>query len=184
MSWTWVDWAFAAILLFSILSGAARGFIREGLGLIAWIGALLAARAFAGRAGEIFRGYVENSDIRLAIGFFLVVFVVIVVSGMVIRLLHSIIEWVGMGRFNRLLGALFGALKGGAILVLIAAIVGLTPWRTAPDWQESQLRPMVAQARDWSMQQLENWDAERTQESMSTLKQEATSRLPIIDSKQ
>ena len=160
MSWTWIDWAFAAVLLISVLSGMAKGFIREGLGLLAWLAALIAARMFAGPAGEIFRDYVASANMRLAIGFVIVVFVVIVVSGMLIRFLDAVIEWAGMGRFNRLLGALFGALRGAAVLVLISAVVGLTPWREAPDWQQSQLRPLVGQARDVLMAHWDEWEQE------------------------
>ncbi|MCM5703539.1 CvpA family protein [Larsenimonas salina] len=161
MTWTWVDWAFAGVLVLSVLNGLARGFIREGLGFLAWGGALFAARFFAGPAGEVFQSYIASPEVRLAVGFVLVVFVVIVASGMIIRVLDSVVEWVGMGRFNRLLGGCVGFLKGGAIVILVASVVGLTPWRHAPAWQDSQLRPSVAKARDTVMQHWEDWAADR-----------------------
>ncbi|MFC0269226.1 CvpA family protein [Kushneria aurantia] len=148
MSWTWIDWAFAILLGFSILTGLARGFIREGLGLAAWIVALLAARALAEPAGDLFEHYIGSAQIRLVAGFALVVIAVLIAARLVIRVVHAMIEWAGMGFFNRLLGALFGALRGALVLILLVAVVGLTPLRQSPAWQQSQLIPRVEQGRD------------------------------------
>ncbi|QEL10805.1 CvpA family protein [Kushneria phosphatilytica] len=148
MIWTWVDGVIAAILLMSTLSGVMRGFIRAALGMAAWVAALIAATRYAGRAGELLRDYVTNSDIRLAIGFVLVVLVVVVTAGIVIRLLHALIEWVGMGAFNRLLGALFGLLRGGAIVILLMAVAALSPVQLTAAWQQSVLLPVVLDLRD------------------------------------
>lgn len=160
MSWTWIDWAFAIILGFSILSGFVRGFIREGLGLAAWIIALLAGRALAEPASALLINYIDSQQIRLVVGFILVVFVVLLLAGLAIRLLHAMIEWVGMGFFNRLLGAVFGLLRGGLILILVVAVVGLTPVREAPEWQQSTLLPMVEQGRDLAISQYQQLDRE------------------------
>lgn len=162
MSWTWIDWAFVIILGFSVLSGLARGFIREGLGLAAWIAALLAARALAEPAAGLFADYIDSQQIRLVIGFVLVVFVVLLLANLVIRLLHAMIEWVGMGFFNRLLGAAFGLLRGGFVLVVIVAVAGLTPLSQTADWQQSTFLPWVEQGRDLALRQYQQLDRDQS----------------------
>ena len=62
-------------------------------------------------------------------------------------MLKSMIDWAGMGSFNHLLGALFGALKAAAILTLLSVIMPMTPFGQMKGWQQSQLRPMIAQAQ-------------------------------------
>ncbi|WP_456270027.1 CvpA family protein [Kushneria sp. AK178] len=161
MSWTWVDWAFVIILGLSVMSGFARGFIREGLGLAAWIAALLAARALAQPAAGLLADYIDSQQIRLVIGFVLVVFVVLLLANMVIRLLHAMIEWAGMGFFNRLMGAAFGLLRGGFVLILIVAVVGLTPLSQSRDWRQSTFLPWVEQGRDMAIRQYQQLDRDQ-----------------------
>ncbi|MFC0338942.1 membrane protein required for colicin V production [Kushneria avicenniae] len=161
MSWTWIDWAFVIILGFSVLSGFARGFIREGLGLAAWIAALIAARTLAAPAAGLFADYIDSQQIRLVIGFMLVVFVTLLLANIVIRLLHAMIEWVGMGFFNRLLGAGFGLLRGGLVLIMIVAVLGLTPLSQSDDWQQSVFLPWIEQGRDLAIRQYQQLDQDQ-----------------------
>ncbi|WP_027349043.1 CvpA family protein [Halotalea alkalilenta] len=166
MSLTWLDWVFIAILALCVLLGAMRGLIREGLGLVVWVVALLTARAFCIQVGELFVDYIDNPSVRVVVGFVLVTFVVVILGGLCIRLLNAMVEWVGMGSFNRLLGALFGAAKGSAVLALIGVVIPLTPFAQMEAWQGSQLRPMVA-----SLQQVIVDQYQRLQERQSPLEE-------------
>ncbi|MFC3283779.1 CvpA family protein [Litchfieldella rifensis] len=167
MSLTWLDWLFLAVLAMSMMAGFTRGLIREGLGLAAWIVALLAARIFAEPVADMFSGLIDNPDGRLVLAFVLVIFVVIMLCGIVIRLVHAAVEWVGMGFFNRVAGTLFGALRGAAILVLATILISLTPLSQLQAWQDAELRPTFEQLRDWAVSQVETWerrDPERSSE--------------------
>lgn len=167
MSLTWLDWIFLAVLAISMMAGFTRGLIREGLGLAAWIIALLAARIFAEPVADMFSGLIDNPDGRLVLAFVLVIFVVIMLCGIVIRLVHAAVEWVGMGFFNRVAGTLFGALRGAAILVLATILISLTPLSQLQAWQDAELRPTFEQLRDWAVSQVETWerrDPERSRE--------------------
>ncbi|MCG7599148.1 CvpA family protein [Halomonas sp. McH1-25] len=158
MTLTWLDWAFLAVLSMSMLAGFLRGLVREALGLGAWIVALLASRLFAQPVADMLEGYIEHPDIRLVLAFILVIFVVVMLCGMVIRGMHAAIEWVGMGFFNRLAGAGFGILRGGAILVLATVIITLTPLVQLQAWQQAQLRPSFEGLRDWTISRIADWE--------------------------
>lgn len=140
---TWLDWGFIAILAVCVLMGMVRGLIREGLGLVVWIVALLTARAFCVQVGELFSAYIENPVLRMVVGFVLVAFAIVVVGGACIRALNAMVDWAGMGSFNRLLGGVFGAAKGCVILGVIGIILPQTPFDQLPEWQNSILRPKV-----------------------------------------
>ena len=43
MALTWIDAVFLAVLALSMLAGFVRGFVRESLGLAAWVVALMVA---------------------------------------------------------------------------------------------------------------------------------------------
>ena len=158
MTLTWIDWAFLAVLAVSTLAGFMRGLIREGLGLAAWIIALLAARLFAEPVAELLSGLIDSPDARLVLAFVLVILGVVLLCGIVIRMIHAAVEWVGMGFFNRVAGACFGAARGAAILVVVTILIGLTPLAQLQAWQNAEVRPTFEQLRDWAVDQLENWE--------------------------
>lgn len=158
MTLTWLDWAFLAVLTVSMLAGFMRGLVREALGLAAWVVALLGARMFAPAVAEMMAPYIDHPEIRLVLGFVLVIFVIVMLCGFLIRMINAAIEWVGMGFFNRVAGATFGAARGALILVLATVILTLTPLSGIAAWQNAQLRPAFEQLRDWSVDRLEAWE--------------------------
>lgn len=158
MTLTWLDWVFLAVLTISMLAGFMRGLVREALGLGAWIVALLASRMFAQPVADMLEGFIDHPDARLVVAFILVIFVVVMVCGMVIRVMHAAVEWVGMGFFNRLAGAGFGVLRGGAILVLATVLITLTPLAQLQAWQRAELRPSFEGLRDWAISRVAAWE--------------------------
>ncbi|MGJ7461929.1 CvpA family protein [Halomonas sp. MA07-2] len=158
MALTWLDWIFVALLTVTAITGFMRGLVREALGLAAWVIALMAARLLAQPVADLLAGVIDNPDGRLVLAFVLVIFGVVLLCGIIIRLVHSAVEWVGMGLFNRIMGAAFGAAKGAAILVLATIVIGLTPLAQLEAWRDAQLRPHFEQLRDWAVSQFEAWE--------------------------
>ncbi|TVU73640.1 CvpA family protein [Cobetia crustatorum] len=155
----WIDWLCLGLIGISILLGLMRGLLSEALGLAGWLVALVAARQFGAEAGGLFEEIILSPGIRTAVGFVLVVIGTVLLWGLMLRLLERLVQAVGMGGFNRLLGGVFGALRASVILVLITAVVGLTPLRDSADWQAAQFRPMLEQLRDWSLARYREWDS-------------------------
>ncbi len=158
MTLTWIDWLFVAVMVVTGLTGLMRGLVREALGLAAWIIALLAARLLAEPVAELLAGVIDSPDGRLVLAFVLVIVAVILLCGIVIRLVHAAVEWVGMGLLNRVTGAAFGMAKGAAILVLATILIGLTPLAQLQAWQDAELRPAFDHLRDWALSHLEGWE--------------------------
>lgn len=170
MALTWIDWLFVAVLVVTGLTGFLRGLIREALGLAAWIIALLAARLLAEPVADLLSGVIDNPDGRLVLAFVLVIFAVILLCGIVIRMVHAAVEWVGMGLLNRVTGAAFGMAKGAAILVLATILLSLTPLVQMQAWQEAELRPTFERLRDWAVSHLEGWEG-RLPEAPASLRE-------------
>ncbi|MDN6322241.1 MAG: CvpA family protein [Halomonas sp.] len=160
MALTWIDAVFLAVLTLSMLAGFVRGFVREALGLAAWVVALMVARVLAEPVAELMSGFIDSFDARLVLAFILVIFAVILLCGIVIRLVHAAIEWVGMGLLNRVAGAAFGVARGAVILLIATVLITLTPLEELQAWQQAELRPTFIQLRDWAVSQLDQWDRE------------------------
>ncbi len=164
---TWLDWLFIGLLTVTAVTGFMRGLVREALGLAAWVIALLAARLLAQPVADLLAGVIDSPDGRLVLAFVLVIFGVVLLCGVVIRLVHAAVEWVGMGLFNRVMGAAFGAAKGAAILVLATIVIALTPLAELEAWRDAELRPHLEQLRDWAVSQFEAWEGRLPENSSS-----------------
>jgi membrane protein required for colicin V production len=158
MALTWIDAVFLAVLALSMLAGFVRGFVREALGLAAWVVALMVARVLAEPVADLMSGFIESFDARLVLAFVLVIFAVILLCGIVIRLVHAAVEWVGMGLLNRVVGAAFGVARGAVILLVATVLITFTPLAELQAWQQAELRPTFMQLRDWAVSQLNQWD--------------------------
>lgn len=132
-----LDWVFAGILGASLLLGAWRGLVYEVLSVMGWIAAFLLAQLIApdvarwlpmGHAGE---------GLRHAAAFGLVFIGVVFAGGLVAWATKKLVEAVGLRPIDRALGAGFGLLRGGLLLMAIAIVVNMTPLRQGGWWTES-----------------------------------------------
>jgi membrane protein required for colicin V production len=134
----WVDIAFAAFLVLSIVVGIARGFIFQLLSLLGWFAALFAALWFT----PMFQTYVHlgtaSSGLNYGVTFACVFFAVLILWSLSARLVRAMIHATPLSGFDRLLGAGFGFVRGLVLLLVVAVVVGISPWKKAPAWQRSQ----------------------------------------------
>lgn len=135
------DIAILAICGLSMLVSLFRGFIREIFSLLVWIAAVYAGLMAANPLSEQMRPWIELPSARLIIAFVGVFVLVLIVGGLINYLLGKLVTSTGLSGTDRLVGVLFGALRGAA-LVMVAVIIGrMTPFPGDPWWQESQLLP-------------------------------------------
>jgi membrane protein required for colicin V production len=120
---TWVDLAVFGFLAVSGLLAFARGFVREVLGIGAWIGAVAAAIL----ALPTMRGYVKTwfskpdwvDPVSFIVVFLGSLIVLMVVAGM----LGRVVRRSALGGVDRTLGLVFGLARGAAVIV-VAYIIG------------------------------------------------------------
>lgn len=149
----WPDYAILATIAISVLVGALRGFIKEVLALAIWGLAFVLAYRFAGDLGSLMESQVSLPSARLAMGFAGIFLVVLVLGGLLVYLVGRLVETTGLSGTDRLLGGVFGAVRGLAIVVTFLLIAGLTPIPADPWWKESsmiqRLMPMVYWVADF-----------------------------------
>lgn len=135
----WPDYAILATIAISMLVGALRGFIKEVLAIAIWAMAFVLAYRFAGDLGTLMEPQVSLPSARLAMGFAGIFLVVLVLGGLLVYLIGRLVESTGLSGTDRLLGGVFGAARGLAIVVAFLLIAGLTPIPADPWWKESAL---------------------------------------------
>ena len=133
----WVDIAFLAFLALSVLIGLMRGFVFELLSLAGWFAAYLAARW----ATPVAQPYLHIGEAGSALNYgatFACVFIAtLVVWSLAARLLRALIRATPLSLIDRVLGAAFGLLRGVVVLLLVAFVVGVSPWSRASAWKQS-----------------------------------------------
>jgi membrane protein required for colicin V production len=150
---TLFDYGVLALMAASVLLGLWRGVVSEVLALAAWLVAFVAARAWAEFASGWFAGVVTEPGLRYAAGFGVVMVAVLIAFAAARLLLKLLLQAVGLGLIDRLLGAGFGVLRGLLIVLIAVLIAGLTTLPRATWWQESSLAPpletAVIAAKPW-----------------------------------
>ncbi len=133
----WIDWALLAVLLVSVVVGLVRGFVFEVLSLagwlVAWFGSQYLARELSPQLPIGEPGSAGNMAAAYVICFVGILFVWALLAKLVRLLVHA----TPLSIPDRLLGAGFGLLRGGVLLLAIATVVALTPMARAKPWQRS-----------------------------------------------
>lgn len=140
-SMAWADLAVLAIIGVSAVLSLFRGFVREAIALAGWIAGLWFAFNFLHVGAEWFVRWVESPEIRLMLGFVVLLGAVLVVAGVVARLAGGLVDVTGLGGTDRVLGMVFGAGRGALIVSVLVLLAGFTDLAAEPWWRESVLLP-------------------------------------------
>lgn len=129
---TWADGIAIAIIALSGLLALARGFVREVLGIGAWIGAGLAAFAFYPDVEPQLAGVVHQPKLILPLSIGLVFIVVLIVLSIISTWLGSKVRDSALSGIDRTLGLAFGLVRGAVIVCL--AYIGLSIFLQPSEW--------------------------------------------------
>jgi len=133
-----VDWILLAVLGLSLLLGMWRGIVQEVLSLVGWVAAFYVSQMYAPMAAAWLPMEGSSQMLRYAAGFVVVFVAVLVGTALVSWVIKKLISAVGLGPLDRLLGSLFGLMRGVVILLAITVLVGMTPMRDTEAWKQAQ----------------------------------------------
>ncbi len=138
-----VDGGLLLILLLSALVGLWRGLVYEVLSVLTWVAAFLLAQGYAQQAAEMLPLGNLSAPLKTAAGFVSVFIGSAVIGGLVAASVKRMVAAVGLRPIDRVLGGLFGLLRGGVVLLALAIVVGLTPLRSHSQWQDSAVAQLL-----------------------------------------
>jgi membrane protein required for colicin V production len=149
----WADYCIIAVLVLSVLMGLWRGFIGEVLALACWVAAFWVAWLFGPRLAASFTA-VDTPSVRLLLGYAICFIAVLIAGALVSFLMRKLISGSGLSGSDRLLGMVFGLLRGLALVTLLVFILGFTPLPRDGWWQQSRLMPTFQDGARWLSAQL------------------------------
>lgn len=152
MAFNEADWVIIAILGFSAVISLWRGFVREAISLGLWVVAFAIAMTFSPSLAHLLNNWITVESVQKVIAFAGLFIATLFVGGLVSQLLSALVKKVGLGALDRLLGMLFGILRG---CIIIVVVIILLPQVIAVDqqlwWNQSALIPHFAMLEDWAV---------------------------------
>ncbi|RYY01480.1 MAG: CvpA family protein [Gammaproteobacteria bacterium] len=138
----WADWAIVIVLTLSSVISLARGFIKEALSLVIWIVALIVANVFSGRLEIFLTDAISTPSLRAITAFILVFIGVLLIGALLNFFIGLIVKATGLSGTDRLLGTVFGFVRGVFIVMIFLIYVPkYVPIKSDPWFQESSLIP-------------------------------------------
>jgi len=147
----WADWAIIAILCLSMSIGLVRGLIKEAMSLAVWFAAGALAMLLYQPLATYLVEIIDTASLRFLAAWAGIFVSVLLAGGLLNYLLGKLVDATGLSGTDRLLGLLFGAARGGIIVMAILVILpGVLPVDQDSWWRQSILIPQFLRFEDWA----------------------------------
>ena len=146
---TWLDYAVIAIVGISILLSVIHGLVREILSLVSWVVAFMVAQMFAAEVALLLPAAFTNQSLRLLAAFLAVFVAVLVVMTLLAMAVSGLIRTAGLGFADRALGAVFGLVRGVAIVMIAVLLAGLTALPRQTAWRHAMFSEPLVILANW-----------------------------------
>lgn len=127
------------VLVLTIVRGLMRGMVDTLFSLAAWVLAFVAGKWGAALAGPMLPGVMGSPATRYFLGFAVIFLLVLIVGRLLGYAIASIINAIGLGTIDKVLGGVMGLVKGAVILVGLTLAAGLTSLPRTDFWKQAAL---------------------------------------------
>ena len=139
IAFTTFDYVVMAVVFISVIISIWRGLVREVMSVLSWIAAIWLAIRFTVPFADWLPAAITNQSARYVTAFVVIfvgaVFLLELFGVLLAKLTHA----AGLAFIDRLLGAVFGALRGALLAWIFVLIAGLTEMPQQPWWRDSVL---------------------------------------------
>ena len=145
-----LDLAILGVIAISAIFAFARGFVREVLSIVAWIGAGLTTLYAFNHVYRLVIRFVTTpllADLIAGAGLFVISLIVLtILTGYLARFVHSS----ALSPIDRTLGLIFGLVRGAFLVSLAYLVLDISlPQNDRPGWiKQAKSEPFLAQGAD------------------------------------
>jgi membrane protein required for colicin V production len=144
------DHIFAIILLTSGILGYIRGFMREAISLLTWLIALWVAWHFAYLINPWLGGALAKPGIQEWAGRAIVLFLLLLLGAAVGSIVsHFVRRAAGFALMDRLIGTVFGLVRGLVIVGLLVIAGRAVSLDSEPWWRQTRSMPFAESVANW-----------------------------------
>jgi membrane protein required for colicin V production len=144
------DHIFAIILLLSGAVGYFRGFIRESIALVSWLVGLWVAWHYAWVVNPWLGGALAEPGVREWMGRAIVLLIVLLAGSLIGSIVsHYARRAVGLAAMDRMLGVVFGLVRGAVIVGLLVVAGRAAELDNEPWWGQTRSMPAAEALANW-----------------------------------
>lgn len=150
------DYIIIGVIFSSMLISFIRGLIKECISLSVWMVGVWAAIKFHQAIAHMLASYIESNSFRVVASFAIIFLAILILGALINYLLSFIVTKSGLSGFDRMLGVLFGGIRGVLLISVFLLLVSTTSLIQDSWWQESIFIPHFSLIIDWLREFLPN----------------------------
>jgi membrane protein required for colicin V production len=144
------DYLIVGVLFASMLLGALRGFVREAIGLLAWVGGLWLAWRYAPQLEPLLGGMVGQPPVSLWTARVLILLAVLVIGWLIAGVLGYFLRHSALSVLvDRILGLVFGTVRGAVVIAVFVMLGEFVELDRVDWWKRSHLLPYASEMASW-----------------------------------
>lgn len=144
------DLLILAVLLFSVVVGMARGFVREAIALLAWLGGIWLAWRYAPLVEPMLGGMLDAPPASTWAARAIILFAVLILGWGVASVLTHVLRHSSLSILvDRLLGVFFGVLRGAVVIAIFVMVGDRLQLDETSWWKRSTLLPYAVESAGW-----------------------------------
>lgn len=149
MDFNYFDIAIVVIILITALIGFMRGLVWMGIFLATWTAAILLAIRFKDDIAQALPIKLSSEVAQTGLAALLIFLGVLIAGAIINFLLHKLVNAIGLGTFDRILGTGLGIALGALAISLLTMLLSLTELPGQEAWQKSKFIPKFQESATW-----------------------------------
>ena len=146
------DWIIVGIISISALISLLRGFTKESLSLGGWLLASFAAAKFYPLFNKLFLPYCGDGILATICSVVAIFTIILLANYLLSKLLVALIDKIGLGYLDHLLGLIFGLARGFLLVIVLTMVLQATNHLDEPFWKNSLFIPWLSRLSTWFTQ--------------------------------